>query len=180
MGLAPPVIATQAPGNFITGALWNSQVANGLTFLLGPPVFVGVQGAATQSLANTATTAINLDTNVIDFYGGHSTSFSTSRYVCQQPGYYTVSGTVVYTANATGMRGAHACVNGASNPIQGCAAQVPAGPTYNTAVALPARDVYLNQGDYVEIYGWQSSGGTLSTQYAADQASMLYLRFSHS
>lgn len=163
-------------GGIINAADVN-QLVTQVNFNSAPPLFVGTQNV-TQSLLNTTTTAITFDTNVIDTYNGHSTTTNTSRYVCQQAGYYTVAGAICYAASSTGMRGAHASVNGSA--LQGCAAQVAGGATYFTTVALPPRDVFLNLNDYVELYGWQSSGGNLSTATASDQASMMWIRYSHS
>jgi hypothetical protein len=174
--LPVPTPASEVPGNFVTGALWNANVCNGLLFLLNPPIFTGVQ-TVVQSIPNTTWTTISLDTTQVDTYGGHSTVTNTSRYVAQVAGYYSVCGVAVIDSNATSARGARITKNGGI--VQGAASfYVP--PSANAAaVPTPIHEVYLNVGDYVELQVWQGSGGNMNTGVYSDITSKLWARWSH-
>ncbi|WBP89544.1 hypothetical protein [Kitasatospora cathayae] len=175
-GLAIPVLASEVPGNYLTAALWTANVYNLGTFLLNPPDFVGTQTVA-QSLPNTTWTALTLDTQQLDSYGGHSLVSNTSRYVAPLTGWYTVSGVAGIANNPSGARGARINVNG--SPVQGCATFLFAASGVDLGIPTPTRDIHLNTGDYVEVCGYQNSGGALNSAIFPDIASSLFVRFSH-
>jgi hypothetical protein len=164
-----PVMLTEVPGNFITGALWNAQVGALGAFMLNVPFFTGYQ-VATQSLSHNTWTNITLDTEYFDDDGGHSTVTNTSRYVCQVAGRYELTGVAVTSFNTTGLRAAKLAKNGTT--ITGSAIFIQASPSVGTSV-LTSIPVQLAVGDYVELHGWQGSGGALSTLSSADSASVL-------
>lgn len=177
MGLAPPTPYQWQVGDIGSAALLNQQLYNGLTFLLGPPLFFGVQ-TASQTITNTTNAAVTFDTNVVDTYNGHSTSTNTSRYTVQQAGYYDICGCVGYGGNSTGVRSAKIYVNG--GVIQGSAVEVPAVVSGNAVtIATPVVNKYCNVGDYLEVWTWQNSGGNLGTSALGDQACSFWVRFSH-
>jgi hypothetical protein len=173
-----PTLTAPTVGNFDTAAWWNQNVYDMLTYGLNNPIFVGVQTIVQASLANTTWTTHTLDSETVDTYGGHSTTTNTSRYTAQVAGWYTVCGVSVWAANASGGRGARIHVNGAV--IQGSAQDVLASSSSSfTGVMTPVRAVQLGVGDYVEVAGWQSSGGTLATGTASDLASALFVAWCH-
>lgn len=177
--LAIPTLTAPAVGDFDIAAWWNENVYQMLTYGMNPPIFVGTQ-TVTQSVATGTWTAITLDQEQSDTYGGHSTTTNTSRYTAQVAGWYTVCGITSWPSNATGSRGARLHVNG--SVVQGSAQLIPpASSTTYTGVATPVRAVQLAVGDYVEVGGYQSSGGSLSTGVASggDLASALYVAWSH-
>ena len=175
--LAIPTLTAPTPGNFDTAAWWNSNVYQLLTYGLNPPIFVGTQ-TVTQSTANNTWTAIALDQEQTDTYGGHTTTTNTSRYTAQVAGWYTVCGVSVWGANATGSRGSRLHVNGAT--IQGSTGLIATVTTGSlTGITSATRAVFLNAGDYVELAGYQSSGGNLSTGVATDLSSALFVAWSH-
>ncbi|MGW2692324.1 hypothetical protein ACWC3Y_10735 [Streptomyces sp. NPDC001296] len=175
--LAIPTLTVPTVGNFDTGAWWTQNVTNMLTYGLNPPIFAGTQTSA-QSTANTTWTTITLDTEQADSYGGHNTATNNSRYVAQIAGWYTVCGVAVFANNATGSRAARLHVNG--NVIQGSAQNVLTSSSSSfTGVMTPVRAVQLAVGDYVEVAGWQSSGGSLNTGVASDLASALFVAWAH-
>lgn len=176
--LPVPVLATEVPGNFLTAALWLANVVNALTFALNPPDFMGHQ-TATQSIANTTWTALTVDAETVDTYGGHSTTTNTSRYVGQVAGYYQVSGVSAWAASSTGGRGAAIALNG-TRMIGHAAFAMAAAAATPSAIATPTREVFLNgTTDYVEVQGYQASGGALATTAGVDVTSSLYVRWSH-
>jgi hypothetical protein len=176
--LPVPTPASEVPGNFITGALWNANVYNGLTFMLNPPLFVGYQ-ASSQSLGNTQWVALAMDATAVDTYGGHSNVTNNTRYTAQVAGWYTVCGCYAISAgnSGAGFRAVRILVNGAA--VLGHASYLPPNGGSETGVVTPTRDVYLNVGDYVEVCGWQSTGGSWGTSVGTDIRSMLYVRYSH-
>jgi hypothetical protein len=177
MPAAVPVWPTVVPGQFETSALFNTLSANG-AYLTNPPNFVGTQSVV-QSLANTTWTALLLDTTQTDPYAGHSNVTNSSRWTCPTgvPGWYTVCGVAAYVPNATGFRTARLQVNGTA--IVGAESYGPNNGGAETVIVTPTRDVFLNAGDYVEVAGWQNTGGALNTSTGGETRSALFVRFSH-
>lgn len=168
MTLPFPTLAQAIPGNTVTSALWNTSVYNGLTYLSEPPIAVLAQ-ATTQSIPNSALTAVSYDTTVVDTYGGHSNTVNPSRYTAQVAGWVWVIGINGLASNATGVRVAEIFKNG--SPIaytQTWAANTGANPCTSMTATL----VFLNIGDYVETNVYQTSGGALSTFTTGPQSSM--------
>jgi hypothetical protein len=177
--LARPTPYSWSIGDIIATAILNG-IRDALTWSQNPPDFIGIQGTTVQSIGNSAWTALNLDTNTLDSYSGHSTTSNTSRYVCQAgtAGWYTCGGVFAAAANSTANRGGRLQVNG--SPIEGAAAFAAAAGTGNaTGVVTPTRDIYLNVGDYLELAAWQGSGGALNTAIFSDITTALWARFSH-
>lgn len=117
---------------------------------------------AAQTLADATGAAVNFDTEVVDYDAGHSTTTNTSRYTAQTAGYYMVSGAVGFVGNATGSRLAWLAVNGTA--VNG--SEVGFGTVPNNGhveITVPATLVYLNSGDYVQLFAYQTSGGNLNT-----------------
>jgi hypothetical protein len=157
--LAVPTPAYESAGNFITGALWNANVYNGLTYLLNPPMF-DLYSSVAQGIPNTTFQALGFDTNRIDTYTGHSTTSNNTRYTCQAAGYYWVHGQCSWAANATGVRALELAKNGTAiidtEDLQQTANL--AGQTQHVMGI-----VQLAAGDYLELWAYQSSGAALST-----------------
>jgi hypothetical protein len=164
-----PAIATEAPGNYETAALWNAQVGGIMQWLVGSgsnglPMFFGYQATAQSVASGTGGAVITIDTEIIDTDGGHSTVTNTSRYTCQVAGYYLIWGNVTWTTNATEERITWYTKNGTT--IVG-GASVQANPVTSGHVSVIPGNllvVPLAVGDYVEMMGAQVSGGALTTQ----------------
>lgn len=175
--LPVPVPASEVPGNFITGALWNANVFNGLTYLLNPPVFLGYQGVV-QSIANSSWVTVALDSTSFDTYGGHSNSTNNSRYTAQVAGYHQLSGIVSFAASSSGFRAARFAVNGGA-VVAGTAYAIANG-VFPTIMPTVTRDIYLNVGDYVELNAWQNSGGALAIgNTSGDVTTAMNVRWTH-
>ena len=146
-------------------------------FALNPPSFVGYQNAS-QTLATTSWTSLSLDTTTFDNYSGHSNITNNSRYTAQVAGWYTCNGVYAPAAGSTsGFRAGRLAVNG--TPVLGGASYSGAPTTAECSVVTPTKDVFLNVGDYVEMQGWQSTGGNYGTAINSDLRSGLWVRFSH-
>lgn len=163
MPRSTPVIANEAPGDFITGALWNAQVGAALQWLFGTgangiPRFKGNASTGQAFATGTTFSPVSLDAEVYDSEGGHSTVTNPSRYTCQVPGLYRITAMSSFTTNSTGSRAVGVGVNGAS--VLQSQGMPPSGNSWSNQVTV---DQYLNAGDYVEVLTWQNSGGSLST-----------------
>lgn len=176
MVLAVPTPTTRAAGTRLTGAIWQSDVTDTATFLLNPPRFAGTQTVA-QSIPAGTWTPLLLDTEQADEYNGHSTSSNTSRWVCPTgaDGWYAVNGVAAFVPNASGFRAARIQVSGTAAP--GLTVYLPTNGSAESVVVTPTRDILVTAGQYVEVAGWQNSGGALSTTTTLQSA--LWLRFSH-
>lgn len=166
-----PSTFTWSVGSVLTAAQLNTYVSNAVAFLLSTPV-CEVRQTSNQSLANGASVAILMDTEDIDNDNGHSTVTNTSRYTAQTGGRFQVSGGVGFASNATGARVAWLSVNGTTNNGSGVES-TPVGGGGVTLVPTRTKTLFLNVGDYVEVFGLQSSGGSLNTDVTTlDQSSM--------
>ena len=174
MPLGIPSQRTWATNDIVTAAMMNANVRDAVNFLLNVPVFYGQQ-STTQSIANNTYTALSLDTNIYDTYSGHSTVTNNSRYTAQQPGLYMIIGRSGFTTNATGARGALIIYNGG-----GVSSTTPNVTTGNAgASAFSYTEVVAFQlmaiGDYVEVFGYQASGGALSTTTGGSSMQVLWM-----
>lgn len=162
----PPTFG--ANGNVPTTYL--NQMRDILNALLNPPICEVIQTVA-QSIPN-AGTALLWDTEIVDTDGMHSTTTNTSRVTIQTPGRYLLGGAVCFTANATGRRGSWWSVNGVA--LSGGEAIYASPSAGNPTTSARMRAIYLNAGDYLELFAFQDSGGALATSVAfgQQQASM--------
>lgn len=112
------------------------------------------------SAANATDTAITFDSEEFDTDGFHSTSSNTSRITIPtgKQGYYLINAIIAYASNSTGQRYLNIFKNGAviRQPISaltntGGAAQYSASVILNLAAA-----------DYIELYAYQTSGGSVN------------------
>jgi hypothetical protein len=165
MPLPVPNPRTAVAGEFETAAFMN-MFRDAVNFLTGKPNAVLPQGSAVTALANNGWTFCGLDTTTFDNYGGHSNTTNNSRYTAQVAGKYLVAGSVSFASNATGVRGARVAKNGTA--YQGSGTLVPPNAALPTVVATAAVIVPLAVGDFVELHGFQSSGGALNTIIGAD------------
>lgn len=161
MPLAVPAWATNlAPGQFETAALLNTIGSNG-NFLTSPPVFQAYQSSA-QSIANSTLVAAGLDTTVIDTNAGHSNVTNNSRYTPGTAGWYLCLGQIGYAVNANVNRLALFYKNGT-------AVNLGQSGMFTTTAAnfaiVPAISLIQCNGttDYIEIWAYQNSGGSLNT-----------------
>lgn len=164
MARTVPVIASESPGSYLTGALWNANVKALGDYLTGKPLFFGYQATA-QSITNNLFVSANIDTEVIDTEGGHSTTTNTSRYVFQVAGWYRLDGMSVFTSNSTGFRGTKFLKNGGTQVI-GSETVIQATNGFQSTTPTSAF-VQAAVGDYVEMQIYQNSGtNPLSTSSA--------------
>lgn len=155
-------------------SLDDEAILDQIVFLSQPPIAVLRQTGA-QSLSTGAGTAITFDAEDIDTHGGHSTVTNTSRYTAQIAGWYQLSGGVSITGSATNRRACWWTKNGSD--IAGSEATVSAGDDTGT-LTVPARTilVLLAVADYVELKGFQDSGGSLNTVVTSAAQPSMHVR----
>lgn len=164
MARTVPVSAQKSPGDFITGALWNAGPKALCDWATAQPVFAGYQ-ATLQSVTSGTWTSLSIDTETLDSDGGHSNVTNTTRYTAQIAGTYLVLGFAAFASNATGVRGSRLALNGTAirgsqTNVNTCSSSVWSSPCWAvTAMAV---------GDYVEVQGFQNSGGALNTNNGTD------------
>ncbi len=149
----------------------NSFIRDPINFSLNPPI-CQLRQTVVQSLTNNTWVSLNFDAEDEDSAAGHSTSSNTSRYTAQYAGWYLCGGVASISFNATGVRGARFAINGTAHNAS--RALIPAiGATFGDGVAAPGTLLFLNSNDYVELQGFQNSGGSLNTEVAvAAQSAM--------
>lgn len=122
-----------------------------------------VYNSADLAVANTTVTTLTFNSERYDDADYHSTSSNTSRLTIPQPGRYRVGGNIRWASNATGFRVVYLFLNASTYIAIESRAAVSGGPTdinINTEWEFAA-------GDYVELQGYQSSGGSLNVTSAS-------------
>jgi hypothetical protein len=164
-----PLVRQFTAGEVEVGAYLNA-LGKALGFLLGPPVCQARQ-TVSQSLATATWTSLLLDTEDLDSDGAHSTVTNTSRFTTQVAGTYLCAGGVGHASNATGYRGACLAVNGTF--VNGSVQFANAVNGQITGLATRTMLIALNAGDYLEVQGFQNTGGALGTAVTTQQQSHL-------
>ncbi|SBW18555.1 hypothetical protein FDG2_0716 [Candidatus Protofrankia californiensis] len=119
-----------------------------------------VTNSAVQSIGNAADTVLTFDTETFDPRGIHSTSSNTGRITPNEQGLWLFAGGPSWAGNATNERVCYVGKNGA-NPISG--ANLAAGNAAIRAFSVIAFASMNGSSDYVQLYVFQNSGGSLNT-----------------
>lgn len=113
-----------------------------------------------QTLPSGIWTAAAFNRSQFDTDAMHELASNTPRVTCRSGGVYLFSGRLLFSANASGIRGTALRLNGSTILAQN-------GPFTATAndFGLSVTGVYwMDAGDYVELLGFQSSGGNLAVR----------------
>jgi hypothetical protein len=145
-------------------------------FSVNTPSFYGYQNTV-QSLGNQTWTGLLMDVTVDDNYAGHSNVTNANRYTCQLAGFYSVSGCYAPTSNSTGFRAVRISKN--ATPLLGASAYYAVNTVAEMGCCTPVVLVSLVPGDFVEVQGWQNTGGNLNTVLDTDLRCSLNVRFIH-
>lgn len=149
-------------GLFATAADLEAGVGDPLSFLMNPPE-CQVRRGTVQSIPNSTVTAIAFDTEDIDNDGMHSTVSSTTRLTIATTGRYQISGVIPYDVGAVGGRECRIVRNGSSVAINGARTLDDAPSSGSISVVVPAIQVSLTAGDFLELMAFQSQGAALNT-----------------
>jgi len=155
-----------------------NQFRDAIRFVQAPPIAelreVAAQTFTTAVAAAVQFGAFDVDTDV-DTIGGHDIVTNNTRYTARYPGWYQVSGVVAFATNGTGDRFAWLMVNGVdANGSLGFSA---GDATAVTETPCHTKHVYLNVGDYVELIGFQNSGGNLNTAVTTREQPSMSVRW---
>lgn len=166
-----PVTRTWVAGEVVLASHFNTNIRDVLNYLLAPPL-LEVEPTGSQSLTTSTWTALAMASEIVDTSGMHSNVTNNSRATAVYPGYYIWGGALGMQGNGTGARYLSAYKNGAQ--VNASASNMDnTGVFLNAIVPGRRKVIFLNVGDYVETYGWQNSGGNLSTvALGADLCSM--------
>lgn len=166
MARTVPVAPLQNPGAIVASALWNSGPKAMGDFYTGVPMFRGRQTSA-FALGSGGWYVMPLQATDIDTDSGHSNSINSSRYTCQVAGWYWVQGYSAWTNSGAAQADMWCAlaVNGTQLPGAQQVLQTQANDFH--AVGASAL-VQLNVGDFVETWGRQDSGSTVSTWIGTD------------
>ena len=123
--------------------------------------------STTQSLTTATVTAITFDSEDYDIGAMHNPGVNPTRFTVPAgaAGLYTIIAKVSYAANATGVRVARLRKNGSDISTQ----VTHAATAGATQVVMVCDDLVLAVADYIEVYGFQDSGGNLNTGDAANR-----------
>jgi hypothetical protein len=156
----PPVFTFQEE---LTSSIMNSQTT-WMNFWSNPPMFRMYQTVG-QSIGNLAFTQLTMDTPDYDTDSGRALTTPWSYVVpVGMGGRWRCSVVTSWSGNATGVRGAALFVNGVQALGAYWANQ--AAPAANISSVGGSTSVKVNAGDTIAAYGYQGSGGALSTNVA--------------
>jgi hypothetical protein len=155
-----PAVTNWDVGVNPTSAILNARIRDPVNFLKSPPMGIFRKSAA-QSVSSSTWTAISWDVEDLDSDASHSTVTNTSRYTAQTAGWYLVQTTLCWASNSTGYRKARFRVNGDDALVYSENTILSSGTGFSADLSTQAH-VYLAVNDYVEVQGWQSSGGALN------------------
>ena len=177
-----PTIATATAGSVVTAAYVNSIKAANDFWALTPQCYA-YMNALPANFTTSVGAAIGLDAEIFDIVqsgdtASHDNTTQPSRMFARTTGKYEVSGQVQYAFNATGIRVAAIRMNAAGSYTGGTLlvqnSQQALTGTGNSTSASCLPVVYpMNAGDYIELFGWQNSGGSLG---AVSGSSNTFLR----
>jgi hypothetical protein len=154
-----PTIETFVAGEKLTGAKLTRNITDVGNFLMNPPRATMSRTGAGQSIANTAYTFIQFDTEDVDTDGMINLGSSNTTLTIQTNGTYDLLAGCTFATHSTGGRLIRIMVNGAAIRYNG----IPAIPGLVSGVQCAAMTIDLNAGDSVGVTVYQSSGGSLLT-----------------
>lgn len=127
---------------------------------------VRVTNSGIQSLNDNTLTALNFDTERFDTDGLHSTSTNNTRLTASVAGKYLIFATVTWDTNATGLREIAVKLNDTTYILDDVRSAVNGLNSFNSVAGV----YHLAAGDYIELIGWQNSGGSLSSTVNANRS----------
>lgn len=161
--MANPTITAVVAGAKIAAGVFGAQVKAGLDWLFAPPS-VGLS----QSVALTMTTSgtiylLSWDTEDWDIGTMHTGSGSAVTVPAN--GRYEIRAQISWAANATGVRALYLRKNAAGSSAGGTLLLQLAHATSASGIegVFTSKHVQLLAGETIELFGQQTSGGSLNT-----------------
>ncbi|HEY9375049.1 hypothetical protein [Streptomyces sp.] len=159
--MAAPPLSSWDVGVNPTSAILNARIRDAINFMKNRPHAVLRRITSNQAVSSNTNTPIFWNGEDLDTDGGHSNVTNPSRYTVATAGYYQLSAVVVWGTNSNGYRQIFFAKNGVTTSRYGMiytfvrgigGAQI----CMSTSVVLG-----LQAGDYVEVWGYQNTGGSL-------------------
>jgi len=166
MAYTLPTIRTWTDGENVNASLMNAQLRDGLLLAIDPPRTHAWSTSGVTATPNNAytSTAIDLGSEDYDTDTMHSTSSNTQRVTINTAGLYRIVANGNWAVNATGTRMLQVRKNSADSNVGGTQLFVRrmAAATAGGSSALNVSfEVRLAANDYLELFTFQDSGGTL-------------------
>ncbi|MEV0616206.1 hypothetical protein AB0I81_23025 [Nonomuraea sp. NPDC050404] len=161
---------TWTVGELLTASKLNTDLRDGLNFLLSPPLASLIKGNS-QSIPNNSTQTVTWVSEEIDRDGGHDNVTNNSRYTAQSAGWYKFTLTQTWNFGTTGIRQSIIRKNNTTNLIVHL--YVPIGGGGGASGALSGI-AFLAVSDYLEVRAFQDSGSALDLQ-STDRWSLLWV-----
>lgn len=148
-----------------------NAAANAFEWFSQTAIGAHVARVAAQSISNNALTAISFDTELWDSSSVWTVTTPTKLFI-PTTGKYLVTGTIGWDINNTGYRECRIRHNGATylsyvncSPVTGVVTR--------QNITLPPHQ--FTAGDYLEMEGYQNSGGNLNVNASEERLSILFL-----
>jgi len=169
-----PTIATLASGAVVTSAYLNSLKAANDFWAATPRCYAYASAVATTFISGTPN-VVTLDAEIYDIVQSgdtpmHDNATNNTRIVCRTAGKYEITGQVQIGSNATGVRTAQIRLNSAGNAGSGTLLAINQQGAVSggaTSVGIIPVEAVLSAGDYIEMFGTQTSGVNLTTVVGA-------------
>lgn len=145
-------------------ASWGDQIDTNLEFFAQPPSVSAYSAGNSGNLTNGAFVAIAMDAENWDTDAFHSTSSNNSRFTVPTGfgGKYLLTGMVSFSTSGAGVRALRVAVNGTHSATAGHAYVTDDAPPGAITCRMGLSCIIsLSAGDYVEVFGYQTSGGAL-------------------
>lgn len=153
---APTTITT---GQLVTASLMNTDWAGNIAFLANPPACRVYNNASISHATSGNWQTVTFNSERYDTATMHDTVSNTSRITVPVDGLYLITGHIEFAANATGVRGIQILFNGTGTSVAG-AYYPTTGGIVGTGLSIAT--VYkFAATNYVELQGYQTSGGAL-------------------
>lgn len=168
--MANPSLTTPTTGAKITAGGFGVQVKAYLDGLSNMDRVSVYQGTG-SSCATGVSTLITFDTEEYDSNGMHNPAGNAGRLVAINAGTYTYNASISWPSNATSWRYLMIRKNAAGSPVGGTRVWqgfIAASAAVSNNTQSITRDIVLAAGDYLEMYGIQNSGGSLTTVTGVD------------
>jgi hypothetical protein len=162
-----PAPVTWTAGEIVRAGRLRADISDAIALLSRPPMFAGQQTTTAQSITNSTTTAVTIDTELADPWNGHQISTDPTQYFAMLPGWYLAEcslplnysgGTGAVTAELGGVQ------NGGSATFFG--GQRAPNNSGRTTVVTAAKLMQMastgvfGSGDYIQAGLFQSSGSS--------------------
>ena len=170
-----PSPRTWTVGELLTAAKLNTDLRDGLNFLLAPPRVLTQKSTSQTGLGGSTFHAVTWDNEITDTDGGHSNSTNNTRYTIQTAGAWEFSCSVLWSNDSsTGGRAALFRKNG-STVLPGIT-HFPGMSSGSSCVSVTTTAL-LSVSDYVEVIAFHSAGSNLTLNTSADAPAFMSARW---